>query len=149
MIQKIASIFLKVAGSLLLGGTILWQVVEHTGPPRGRAIVHVSNLHVNLDIDHTNYRVEDFSETPVVCELPPGRHMARMSRNGKVLAEQQFQVVAGEEIVLAVWDRNAPGRKIPSSPPRIAHRLMRQPAGPERAGPTRPAWVLEPSRSPL
>jgi hypothetical protein len=91
-------------GALLLGGTVLWQVAVHAGASHGWAIVHVSSVHVDVTVDHAAYRVEDLKQSPIVCELGPGHHTVRMSRRGKVLFEEAFTVVAGEETILAAWE---------------------------------------------
>ena len=71
----IQSLFLSAArwvGSLLVGGVILWQVVEHSGLTKGGAIVHVSKPGVELRVDDASYWVATLWEAPVVCDLDPG-----------------------------------------------------------------------------
>ena len=94
----------KRVGSFLLGGVVLWQVAEHTGPSHGQAIIHVANKHVDVTVDRDAYRIEDLSESPIVCELRPGHHTVRMSRDGKDLYQEDFVVAAGEDTVLAVCE---------------------------------------------
>ena len=104
----------RLVGSLLLGGVVLWQVVEHCGPTTGRAIVHVTKVHVDVTVDEDTYPVESIWITPIVCELSPGRHTVRTLQEGRILYEEQFTLKPGEEIILTAWDGYRDGR----SPPR-------------------------------
>jgi hypothetical protein len=45
------------------------------------------------------------SPTPIVCELRPGKHTLQMTRNGKMLDEEEFSLSAGGEVVLTSWKR--------------------------------------------
>jgi hypothetical protein len=118
MIQTAVYTLGKRVGSFLLGGIVLWQVAEHTGATRGQAVIHVANRHVDVTIDHEAYRIEDLSESPIVRELRPGRHTVRMSRDGQELYQEEFVVVAGEDVVLAVCEPRAAD---PSPAPWPAH----------------------------
>jgi hypothetical protein len=100
----------KPVRAVLLGGVILWQVAEHSGSSMGRAIVHVSTIPADLVVDRVVYRVEDLGRTPIVCEVRPGRHSARLIRDGRVLYQEEFLVRAGEEVILAAWDGYQDGR---------------------------------------
>jgi hypothetical protein len=85
---------------------ILWQVAEHSGSTNGQVIVHVTMLQVHVEVDDATYWVESLGETPIVCDLGPGRHQMRMLRNGRVLYQEEFTLAAGESRVLAAWDGN-------------------------------------------
>lgn len=100
----------KPLGALLLGGVILWRVTLVAGPPKGRAIVHVSTTAVEIVVDDDVHRVRGFEETPIVCELRPGRHVVQMIKDGRVLYREAFGVAAGEEVVLTAWDGYDDGR---------------------------------------
>ncbi len=100
----------KPFGAVLLGGVILWQCAERADSPKGRAIVHVATLPADLVIDQDVHRVEDLSRSPIVCALRPGRHGARLLREGRVLYEEEFLVRAGEEVILTAWDGYRDGR---------------------------------------
>jgi hypothetical protein len=100
----------KPVGALLLGGVLLSQIAALVGPANGRAIVHVSTTPVIVSIDEAFYRVESLYETPVVRELRPGDHVVRMLRDGWVLYQADFQVVAGEDTVLVAWEEHSDGR---------------------------------------
>ncbi len=106
-------------GALLLGGFFLWQVIEHAGPFKGEAIVHVSERNVDVMIDQWNYRVgTKKNETPITCELSPGWHSLTMRREGKILYEERFSLQPGEEVVLTAWDKTKP-RPEPVQLPRL------------------------------
>lgn len=108
--QSLALTLGKRVGTFVLGTIVLWQVAEHSGPPRGRAIVHVPVPRVDVVVDQSVYHVEDLHQTPIICDLRPGNHRARMSRDGVVLYEEEFNVRPGEETILSAWDRYQDGR---------------------------------------
>jgi hypothetical protein len=109
-VQAVTHAVAKPVGCLLLGGAIIWQVALYAGPPKGRALVHVSMARVEVTVDEARYRVEDLDRTPIVCELKPGRHMARMTRDGRVLYEEEFEIAPGEDNILVAWDGYTDGR---------------------------------------
>ena len=104
MLIPIRSVILAITkgiGSLGLAGVVLWQVAIHSGFQNGIAYVYVFTHHVEIIVDDVEYHVATLWETPIVCELRPGRHTLRMSQNGRVLDEQEFTLGVGEEVVLA------------------------------------------------
>jgi hypothetical protein len=105
----------KGLGSLALGGAIFWQVGSHCGSMKAVAYVHVATLGVDVTVDDQTYRVESLWETPIVCELRPGRHLLRMLRSGRVLFEQEFALDPGQEIVLTAWEgtNEKPAEELP------------------------------------
>jgi hypothetical protein len=136
ILQTIGYAVAKRVGGLLLGSLVLWQVAEHAGPSNGRAIVHLSTTPANLTVDDALYHVESLEQTPIVCELKPGRHKARMLRDEQVVYEEEFTIVAGEEVILSAWDRYEDGR----SPQRA-----REACSPGSCDPRADASVLPPS----
>jgi hypothetical protein len=97
------------AGALLLGGVFLWQVVEHAGPQKSEAAVHLSENNVDVVIDDQAYHVENWvHDAPIVTDMRPGHHTLRMMRAGKTLFEQEFDVVPGKDVVLSAWDQTKP-----------------------------------------
>jgi hypothetical protein len=119
LIQTAAYALVKRVGTFLLGGVVLWQVAEHAGPSHGRAIVHVMSNHVDLIVDHDSYRIEDLGLSPIVCELRPGRHTVRLRRDGEVRYQEEFDVAAGEDVVLAASEPHPVDPR--SLPPRLRH----------------------------
>ena len=57
---------------LALGGVILWQVVEHCGPAKGIAYVHVVKSQVNVTVDDETYWVETLWDTSDRLRAAPG-----------------------------------------------------------------------------
>ena len=102
--------------ALVLGGVVLWQVSAHSGPPNGIAYVHVTTPEVDVMVDDETYHVKKLLDSPIVCELRPGKHMLRMTRNGQTLYEQEFTVKAANEVVLIAWGRPADAQAKPHSP---------------------------------
>src|SRR5438105_3831655 len=110
VIQTLCVALARRVGALVLGGIILWQVAEHSGLQRGRAIVHVSRPKADVLVDEARYAVETLWETPIVCDLRPGRHTVRMLRSGRIVYEEPFTIAAGEELILSAWDGYPDGR---------------------------------------
>jgi hypothetical protein len=110
LLQSIGYAAGKCVGAIILGAVVLWQVAEHAGPTNGGAVVHVSPTPADVTIDDETYHVDSLSQTPIVCELRSGRHKVRMLREGRVVYEEEFTIVAGEELVLAAWDQYDDGR---------------------------------------
>jgi hypothetical protein len=104
LIQALCLALARRVGALLLGAVILWQVALHTGARKGQAVVHVSLPEVEVTVDDARYWVETLWDTPIVCDLRPGRHTVRMSRNGRIVYEETFTIAAGQEVILTAWD---------------------------------------------
>jgi hypothetical protein len=103
---------MKFAAVLLLAGGILWGVAEHSGQHSGQssleqgiAYVHVAASDVDVIVDGLEYHVTSAWDGPIVCELRPGKHMLRMSRDGEVLYVEEFSVAVGKDVVLTAWER--------------------------------------------
>jgi hypothetical protein len=103
-------------GALMLGSAVCWQVVEHADSRDCEAVVHVTEAEVDVMIDGSEYRVEAWRPSPIVCELRPGRHTLRMTRGGRVLYEEAFTLGPGDDIVLTAWDELHSKRSRHSSP---------------------------------
>jgi hypothetical protein len=116
MVRTLQFATAKTIAVLFLGGTVLWQVGAHSGPPNGTAYVHVTTPQVDVTVDDETYHVETLSNSPIVCELRPGRHELRMSRNGQTLYEEKFILRPKEELVLTAWElpEDAPAK--PAAP---------------------------------
>ena len=104
LIRSIVLGIVKGVVALALGGAILWEVVEHCGPAKGIAYVHVAKSQVNVTVDDETYWVESLWETPIVCELRRAATTLRMLQNGHVLFEEEFTLEPGEEVVLTAWE---------------------------------------------
>jgi hypothetical protein len=113
MLRSLLVAALKAIGGLALGSVVLWQVANHTGPPNGIAYIHVSAPGVEVLVDDLGYHVESLQDTPITCELPPGKHVLRMERNGKTLFTEEFTLRSGDEVVLTAWE----GSQITASRP--------------------------------
>jgi hypothetical protein len=99
---------LKMLSVVVLGGAVLWEVALHSGPPNGKVYVHVAQGYGDLTVDDATYHVRTPWETPVVCELQPGAHVVTMSRDSRVVFQEEFSLDAGEELVLTAWERVEP-----------------------------------------
>jgi hypothetical protein len=110
LLQSLSCSIAKPILSVLLGGVILWQVAVHAGSTKGRAIVHVSTPKVQITVDDAPYWVESLAETPIVCDLTPGRHVVQMHRDGRVLYREEFSLEHDREVILTAWDGYEDGR---------------------------------------
>ena len=87
-----------------LGGFILWQVAIQSGPLNGVAYVHVVAPNVEVTVDNVQYHVATSWDNPIVCELGPGNHIVRMSRDGSVLYEEKFSLGIRQQVVLVATE---------------------------------------------
>jgi hypothetical protein len=102
--KRLAMGAVKGLSALALGGAILWQVHNQCSFMKGVAYVHVTTPAVDVTVDDQTYRVETLWDSPIVCELPPGRHLLRMLRNECIIFEQEFTLSSGQEVVLTAWE---------------------------------------------
>ena len=110
-IQSLLISIAKPVVSVVFGGVILWQVAEHCGSMKGRAIVHVPIPKVELIVDDVPYRVESlYGFADRLADLAPGRHVVQMHRDGRVLYREEFTLGRGEEVILSAWDGYTDGR---------------------------------------
>jgi hypothetical protein len=116
MIRSFMVVAVKAVGAVALATTILWQVAAHSGSPNGIAYVHVSAFGVDVQVDDASYPIKTHWDTPLVCELRPGKHVLRMIRNGNTLYEEEFTLHSGEEVVVTAWKRPESVRTSASSP---------------------------------
>jgi hypothetical protein len=100
---------MKGLGTIGLGGVILWQVAIHSRSQNGVAYVHVMSANVEITVDDVEYHIESICESPIVCDLRPGRHMLRMHRREQVIFEEEFTLGTREEVVLTAWERPTGG----------------------------------------
>jgi len=105
LIRSLALAGAKAAGAVILGGAIVWEVAWHCGPPRGTVYVHVAGGVGDVTIDDATYHVQTLSDSPIVRELRPGRHIVRMSRDDRSVFEEEFAIDPGEHLVLTAWDQ--------------------------------------------
>jgi hypothetical protein len=94
----------KVVGGGLLSVAILGWVVEHLEPSTGEAVVHVMEADVEVAIGGNTYVVRERRYDPIVCMLHHGRHELVMSRRGRVLYREWFEIRGGQSVVLTAWD---------------------------------------------
>lgn len=99
--------WLKRLGAVCLAFVIFWHVSQHAAPRRGQAIVHVSQPQVLVLIDHQEYFVPTFADSPVVCDLEPGEHRVQVWKHGVLLGEEDVQIEAGKEVVVSPFDGSA------------------------------------------
>jgi hypothetical protein len=101
MIISLIATLTKRLGAVCLSFVILWHVTHHAGPRGSRAIVHVTQPDVTVEVDEQRYHVGSIMESPLVFELEPGRHVAEVWRDGELLGGESFTVEAGEEVVVS------------------------------------------------
>ncbi len=107
----------KRLGAVCLAFVILWHVAQHAGPRRGKAIVHVLRPDVVVVVDHREYRVESIAESPVVCELEPGEHVAQVRHGAALLDEQSFTIEPGKDVIVCLPDGRPAHARIATARP--------------------------------
>src|SRR5262245_45843585 len=108
----------RVGGCGVLGLAMLGWIVEHAGPPDGEAVVHVVEADVRVTVGGKTYPIGERNYAPLVCRLPAGSHELTMSRGGRVIQRETFQVPRGGSIVLTAWDPEL--KRASTLPPRPA-----------------------------
>jgi hypothetical protein len=103
------------AVAVVFGSVFLWQVAERADPRGCEAVVHVTEDFVDVTVDGWAYRAGAWTGEPIVFPLRPGRHTLHMSRGGRALFEQGFELRPGEEVVLTAWDASRGPRPDPAS----------------------------------
>lgn len=96
----------SVGGLLLTCGWFwaIWDASPIKSPGRGAtAIVHVANRAVDVRIGERSVHVEEARSEPLVFPLAAGKHELIMSRAGKVLFREAFDLARGEERTMAAW----------------------------------------------
>jgi hypothetical protein len=105
MVISFIATWFKRLGANCLAFVILWHLTSHDAPRRGKAMVHLASPdHAVVSIDHDLYRVNSAADTPVVCELAPGRHVAQVWRNGFLVGEQAFTIEPGRVAIIGPLD---------------------------------------------
>ena len=108
-ISMIATL-LKRLGAVCLVFVIFWHITQQAAPRRGKAIVHLADADdVMVAIDQRNYRVESAAETPLVSDLEPGAHTARVWQHGVLLGVKHFTIQPGKQVVIAPFTRRPVG----------------------------------------
>lgn len=100
----------SVGGAML--GVAAVFLIAGQAKPDGVAVVHVTEADVEVTVGGLRYRIEGRVYDPIVCELPPGRHELVVSRNGRDLARESFEMERGESIVLTMWDPARRGEEL-------------------------------------
>jgi hypothetical protein len=122
-----ASDFRRVARVVtggLLALAILGWVAARVGTLTGEVVVHVVEPDVEVDVGGHTFVIEGPRHEPVVCELPFGRHDLAMSRAGRVLYLETFEVQPDHNTVLVAFDParleggSRPGLHAPAPQPR-------------------------------
>jgi hypothetical protein len=104
---------LRWLGMLGLAFVILWHVSQNTGETDGRVIVHVTETDVSIRIDDDLERsINSTEQIPTVFAIPPGRHQIRLFRGESMEDDQQFEVGAGEEVMLTLWNGNRDQKRL-------------------------------------
>ncbi len=98
-ISLIATLIKRLA-AVCLASVVVWHVAQHAGRKQGRAIVHVSQPDVMVEVDDRTFHVGSLKHSPVICDLDPGPHRAEGWRNGRLIGERRFEVEAGREVVV-------------------------------------------------
>jgi hypothetical protein len=97
---SLIAVLLKRLVAACLTCVILWHVAHRAGPHRGKAIVHVTQPDVIVKVDGQRYHVGSIAESPLACELEPGRHEVELWERGVLTDEESFTIEAGRDVIL-------------------------------------------------
>jgi hypothetical protein len=99
----LGSRLLKGVGALVLGGSTLWWVIDEAGPADSTVLVHVTEVDVEVAVGDQTFPITGRAWAPIECRLRPGRHLLRMTRDDRVLYEEWFTVLRGEDVILTAY----------------------------------------------
>ena len=122
---SLVATLVKRLGAVCLAFVILWHVAQHAGPRRGKAIVHVTRPDVAVVVDQREYRLESIAQSPVVCELEPGEHVARIWHGEAILDEQTFTIEPGKAEIVCLSDHKPARTNIAKARPAPAAEPIR------------------------
>src|SRR5882757_7310801 len=88
----------------VLSVSFLSWVVLHVGPTRGEVVVHVNEPDIDLTVGTHTYLIKRIPYDPIVCELATGWHELTVTKHGRVLSRQRFEVEGGQTVVLVACD---------------------------------------------
>src|SRR4051812_28102327 len=91
------------AAAVLLGVATTRWLVAHIGEPDGTAVIQVTRPGVDVVVGDRTFRIEEVPSAPLVCELPAGGQVLRMSGGGGFLSRKAFLLGRGEQVVLTAW----------------------------------------------
>lgn len=98
------------AGGGLLGlGALIW--IAQAGP-FGEVVIYVTEEDVEIEVGGQKVRIKSRRHDPLIFDLAPGRHELVVSRGGRVLYRERFEVRPGRSILLTAYD---PGRLGPDA----------------------------------
>jgi hypothetical protein len=99
----LAGRLIRGVASLLIGGSTLWWIVDQVGPIQGTVLVHVTEPNVEVTVGGQTFSIEERRYAPIECRLHAGRYPLRMKRGDRILYEEWFTVVRGEELILTAY----------------------------------------------
>jgi hypothetical protein len=101
---RVGTSTLKRLAWALVASAILAWVAAHSAPGRAEVVVHVSEANVEVSLGGRTFRIEERRFDPIVCELPAGCHVLVMTRHGRILYQEFFDVRPGQSLVLTAWN---------------------------------------------
>ena len=105
MVISFIATWFKRLGAVCLVFVVFWHLTSRDAPRRGKAMVHLALAdHAMVWIDRQLYRIDSSKDTPVVCDLAPGRHVAQAWRNGFMEGEEAFTVEPGRVAIVGPID---------------------------------------------
>ena len=102
-----ASLFVRLLRSLaycVFGLGVLAWLVDHGGPPTGQVVVHVMEPDVQVTLGGNSYTIGLDPYVVIESELKRGWYELTMSRNGRILFQQEFKLRGGHSQVLTAYD---------------------------------------------
>jgi hypothetical protein len=93
----------------LLGLGLAWALfveISREGKRACEVCVHVSAADVDVKIGEDIRHVSALqTDSPLVYQLKPGRHRLEVRRQGRLVYDENFEIDAGDDLILAAGER--------------------------------------------
>jgi hypothetical protein len=89
----------------VMGLTTLVWIADRAGSS-AEVVIHVTEFDVEIRVGGRTFLIDDRSYEPIVLQLHPGPYELVMTRSGRVLYREPFEVRPGESCVLTAYDPN-------------------------------------------
>lgn len=116
MVISLIATIAKRLGALCVAFVIFWHLFQFIGPREATVVVRVPEPGVVVTIDHRSYPATTASESTVVSQLQPGRHLLEMTNGELVLVDEPFDVQPGQDMVLDPMHLSRAGHTVAHRP---------------------------------
>ncbi|MEW4570019.1 hypothetical protein AB1L88_19310 [Tautonia sp. JC769] len=107
----------RYTAGTVMGLTMLTWIANRAGSST-EVVIHVTEANVEIHVGGHSFRIDERSYEPILLHLHPGPYELVMTRSGRVVSREAFEVRSGEACVLTAYDpeRRGPDPGLPSPP---------------------------------